>query len=100
MKLSGKTILVLGLKRTGTAVVRCVAERGGRVRVTERQTHVQLATDLASLADIPFDLRLGAEDESLLDGIDVVPSPGVPRTAPVRNYAHRGEVLWARVERK
>lgn len=100
MKLSGKTVLVIGLKRTGTAVVRCVTERGGQVRVTDRQTPAQLATDLASLADIPFDLRLGTEDESLLDGIDlVVPSPGVPRTAPLLMAAgRRGIPIWSEIE--
>ncbi len=100
MKLSGKTVLVIGLKRTGTAVVRCVAERGGQVRVTDRQTAAQLATDVASLADIPFDLRLGTEDESLLDGIDlVVPSPGVPRTAPLLTAAgRRGIPIWSEIE--
>lgn len=100
MKLSGKTVLVIGLKRTGAAVARCVFAHGGRVRVTDRQTQSQLATDLASLADIPVDLRLGAEDETLLEGIDlVVPSPGVPRTAPLLQAAgRRGIPVWSEIE--
>jgi UDP-N-acetylmuramoylalanine--D-glutamate ligase len=100
VELSGKTVLVIGLKRTGTAVVRCVSERGGRARVTDRQTPVQLAPDLASLADISFDLRLGTEDESLLAGIDlVVPSPGVPQTAPLLKAAgQRGIPVWSEIE--
>lgn len=100
MELSGKTVLVIGLKRTGTAVVRFVTERGGQVRVTDRQTQAQLATDLASLADIPFDLRLGTEDESILTDIDlVVPSPGVPQTAPLlRAAVQRGIPVWSEIE--
>lgn len=100
MELSGKAVLVIGLKRTGVAVVRCVSARGGRVRVTDRQTQSQLATDLASLADIRIDLRLGADDETLLEGIDlVVPSPGVPRTAPLLQAAgRRGIPVWSEIE--
>ena len=100
MELSGKTVLVIGLKRTGAAVVCCVSERGGRVRVTDRQTQAQLATDLASLANISFDLRLGTEHESLLDGIDlVVPSPGVPQAAPLLKAAgQRGIPVWSEIE--
>ena len=100
MELSGKNVLVIGLKQTGAAVVRWVSARGGRVRVTDRQTQTQLATDLASLADLPFDLRLGTEDESLLEGIDlVVPSPGVPQTAPLLKAAgRRGIPVWSEIE--
>jgi UDP-N-acetylmuramoylalanine--D-glutamate ligase len=100
VELSGKKVLVIGLKRTGAAVVRFVTERGGRVRVTDRQTQAQLATDLASLVDIPCEMRLGTEEESLLTDIDlVIPSPGVPQTAPLlRAAVQRGIPVWSEIE--
>ncbi len=100
MELSGKTVLVIGLKRTGVAVARFVIARGGRVRLTDRQTHAQLAAELTSLADLPLDLRLGTEDVSLLTGIDlVVPSPGVPQTAPLLTGAVQRRIpVWSEIE--
>lgn len=100
MKLYGKTILIIGLKRTGVSVARFIAQRGGQVRITDRQTAAQLAEELAHIADIAADVRLGAENASLLDGIDlVVPSPGVPYTAPLLVAAQqRGIAVWSEIE--
>jgi len=100
VELSGKAVLVIGLKRTGVAVAHFVTARGGRVRLTDRQTHAQLAAELASLADISLDLRLGTEDVSLLTGIDlVVPSPGVPQTAPLLTAAVQRRIpVWSEIE--
>ncbi|MSQ47791.1 MAG: hypothetical protein EXR78_05275 [Deltaproteobacteria bacterium] len=99
MELSGKIVLALSLKRTGTAVLRCVSQRGSRARETDRQTQAQLVTGLASPADIPFNLRLRTQDKLLLDGIDaVVSSSAVPRTASVCHSAHHGAVFRMCVE--
>jgi UDP-N-acetylmuramoylalanine--D-glutamate ligase len=70
------------------------------VRLTDRQTHTQLAAELSSLADMPLDLRLGTEDVSLLAGIDlVVPSPGVPQTTPLLKAAVQRRIpVWSEIE--
>lgn len=100
MKLYGKTVLIIGLKRTGVSVARFLAQRGAQVRITDRQTAAQLKDEFAQITDIAADVRLGAEDESLLDGIDlVVPSPGVPCTAPLLVAAQqRGLPVWSEIE--
>jgi UDP-N-acetylmuramoylalanine--D-glutamate ligase len=100
VKFGGKRVLIIGLKRTGISVARFIAQRGGQVRITDRQTAAQLADELSSVADIAADIRLGAEDASLLDGIDlVVPSPGVPCTAPLLVAAQkRGIPVWSEIE--
>jgi len=74
--------LVLGFRRTGQAVARALARRGTTVRVADDQPAAALGVDPAGWAGV--ELRLGEDGPALLDGIElVVPSPGVPRTAPV-----------------
>ncbi|MEW6299978.1 MAG: UDP-N-acetylmuramoyl-L-alanine--D-glutamate ligase [Thermodesulfobacteriota bacterium] len=100
MDLRGKTVLVVGLKRTGVSVARFVARAGGRVRITDRQGHAALAAEVASLAGLPVELCLGTEDAGCLAGVDlVVPSPGVPRHAPLLAAAvRRGLRVWSEME--
>ena len=100
MALYGKTVLVIGLKRTGVSVARFVASQGGQVRVTDRQGHDALTPELASLAGIPLDLHLGTNDLDVLAGVDlVVPSPGVPANAPLLQAAARqGVPVWSEIE--
>ncbi len=100
MELHGKTVLVIGLKRTGVSVARFVASQGGQVCVTDRQGHDALTPELASLAGIPLDLHLGTNDLDVLAGVDlVVPSPGVPANAPLLQAAARqGVPVWSEIE--
>lgn len=100
MELRGKTVLVIGLKRTGVSVTRFVAGLGGRVRVADRQGPDVLAPELARLDGVPLDLRLGTEDAAVLAGVDlVVPSPGVPRNALLLRAAVRqGVPIWSEIE--
>lgn len=100
MKFGGKTVLIIGLKRTGVSVARFIAQRGGRVRITDRQSAAQLAEELAQLVDIAPEICLGTEAETLLDGIDlVIPSPGVPCTASLLVAAQRrGIPVWSEIE--
>lgn len=100
MELQGKTVLVIGLKRTGVSVARFVASRGGRVRVADRQRAEALTKELAALADIPLDLRLAQQDETVVAGVDLVaPSPGVPADAPLlREAGKQGVPIWSEIE--
>jgi len=77
--------LVVGFGRTGRAVAALLAARGTRVRVADARP----ATALGSEAPPPgVELRLGEEGPGLLAGVDlVVPSPGVPREAPILRAA-------------
>lgn len=100
MELRGKTILVLGLKRTGVSVARFVASQGGMVRVADRQGAEAFAKELESLASVPLDLRLGRDNAEVLAGVDlVVPSPGVPADASLlREAGKRGIPIWSEIE--
>jgi UDP-N-acetylmuramoylalanine--D-glutamate ligase len=89
-----RRVLVIGFGRTGRAVARVLATRGERVRVGDARSLAALGADAGELAGI--DLRPGSDGPELLADVDlVVPSPGVPRTAPVLVEARRRGIAIA-----
>ena len=79
MQLKDKKILVVGLARTGVAVVRFLAARGAQVTVTDMRDEDKLADSLAELADLEINLELGRHvPYSFLMADLIVVSPGVP----------------------
>ena len=90
MELAGKNILVVGLARTGVAVVRFLAERGARVTVTDLRDEAALAGPLGQLAGLPVAYVLGRHDEADFAAAEtVVVSPGVPQESPFLQAARR-----------
>ena len=86
MELPGH-VLVLGFRRTGRAVAATLAARGVRVRAADAASAEAVGVTAAPPG---VELRLGEDGPALLAGIDlVVPSPGVPRDAPVLAAAIR-----------
>jgi UDP-N-acetylmuramoylalanine--D-glutamate ligase len=88
--------LVVGLARSGRAAAAALARRGVPVVAADRSTDV----DAGRLDDLGVELRLGTEEEALLEGVDlVVKSPGVPAESPVIAAARaKGVPLWSEVE--
>ncbi len=88
--------LVLGLARSGQAAALALARRGGRVVGVDRST----ALDRSRLEAAGVEVRLGSEDASPLEGMDVlIKSPGVPAEAPLVTAAReRGVPIWSEVE--
>jgi UDP-N-acetylmuramoylalanine--D-glutamate ligase len=79
MDLEGKKILVVGLARTGIAVVRFLAEAGAQVTVTDMRDDEALAESLAELHDLHLNLELGRHVPfSFMMADLIVVSPGVP----------------------
>ncbi|GFE57533.1 UDP-N-acetylmuramoyl-L-alanine--D-glutamate ligase [Geobacter sp. AOG1] len=79
MDLRGKNILVVGLARTGVAVVRFLVRQGARVTVTDMKGEAELSSWLEKLAGLPVVLELGKHDEESFRTADlIVVSPGVP----------------------
>ena len=80
MELKGKTILVLGLARTGSECARFFVNEGANVLVSDRRNEQELAPEMKRLAGSPVRYLLGGEEREWLTGVDwVVPSPGVPQ---------------------
>ncbi len=96
MELSNKRVMVVGLGVSGVAAARFLASRGAKLVMTDRRVDVERGK-------LPSGgLKLGAEDASWMDNIDlVVTSPGVPRdsillrTATERRIPVVGEIELA-----
>jgi UDP-N-acetylmuramoylalanine--D-glutamate ligase len=88
--------LVVGLARSGLAAAAALAQRGVHVVAVDRSVDV----DAGRLGGLGVELRLGTEEEALLEGVDlVVKSPGVPAESPVVAGARsRGVPVWSEVE--
>ena len=91
-----RQVLVLGLARSGLAAAEALARRGVGVVAADRSPDV----DVGRLDGLGVELRLGTEEEALLEGVDlVVKSPGVPAESPVVAAARsRGVPVWSEVE--
>ena len=88
--------LVVGLARSGLAAAAALAGRGVRVVAADRSPDV----DAGRLGDLGVELRLGTEEEALLEGAELlVKSPGVPaESALVAGARSRGIPVWSEVE--
>jgi UDP-N-acetylmuramoylalanine--D-glutamate ligase len=89
-------VLVVGLARSGLAAAAALARRGAHVVAADRSPDVEAGR----LGDLGVELRLGTEEEVLLDGMElVVKSPGVPGESPlVAGARARGIPVWSEVE--
>jgi UDP-N-acetylmuramoylalanine--D-glutamate ligase len=88
--------LVVGVARSGQAAALALARRGVDVVAVDRSSGV----DAGRLAAVGVEVRLGSEEESLLEGVQlVVKSPGVPAASPLAVAARaRGIPIWSEVE--
>jgi UDP-N-acetylmuramoylalanine--D-glutamate ligase len=87
---------VVGLARSGLAAAAALAGRGVEVVATDRSPDV----DVGRLDGLGVELRLGTEEEALLEGVELlVKSPGVPAESPlVAGARARGIPVWSEVE--
>ena len=88
--------LVVGLARSGLAAATALAARGVQVVAADRSPDA----DTGRLGGLGVELRLGTEEEALLEGVElVVKSPGVPAESPLVSGARsRGVPVWSEVE--
>jgi UDP-N-acetylmuramoylalanine--D-glutamate ligase len=91
-----RSALVVGLARSGQAAALALARRGVDVVGADRGT----VADAGRLAAAGVEVRSGSEEESLLEGVElVVKSPGVPAESPLPAAARaRGVPIWSEVE--
>ncbi|HET7567470.1 MAG TPA: UDP-N-acetylmuramoyl-L-alanine--D-glutamate ligase [Gaiellaceae bacterium] len=90
--------LVVGLGWTGRAAALALARRGVAVVAADRSADAD--GEAGRLAEAGVELRLGSEEESLLDGVELlVKAPGVPGESPLPAAARaRGVPIWSEVE--
>jgi UDP-N-acetylmuramoylalanine--D-glutamate ligase len=88
--------LVVGLARSGRAAAAALARRGVEVVAADRSPDA----DRGRLGELGVELRLGTEEEALLEGVDlVVKSPGVPAESALVVGARTHRIpVWSEVE--
>ena len=84
MDLAGKSVVVVGLARSGIAASRFLARRGSTVVATDRKPAAELPEEaVRQLAEMGARLEAGAHRPETFTSADlVVASPGVPWNAP------------------
>jgi UDP-N-acetylmuramoylalanine--D-glutamate ligase len=88
--LAGKKVVVLGLARQGTALVRYLARKGARITVSDMKPAGALQKEIDELVGIAVDYQLGGHPIDLLEGIDLLClSGGVPTDLPIVEEARR-----------
>jgi UDP-N-acetylmuramoylalanine--D-glutamate ligase len=83
MELAGKTVVVVGLARSGVAAAEFVAGRGARVVATDSKPEGELPPEALTLREKGMRLEAGGHRLESFRAADlVVVSPGVPWNAP------------------
>ena len=95
-ELGGRRVLVVGLARSGAAAAEALLAHGVQVVGFDRNE----ALDAGRLRERGVEVHLGREEETLLQGIDlVVKSPGVPgETLLVSSARARSVPVWSEIE--
>lgn len=85
MDLDGKTVLVIGLGRTGVATAGFLLERGARVLAADEKPISELGDTVEPLKGMAgVEMGIGQDDVGVLSRTDlIVPSPGVPPSNPL-----------------
>ncbi|HKU56497.1 MAG TPA: UDP-N-acetylmuramoyl-L-alanine--D-glutamate ligase [Gaiellaceae bacterium] len=87
---------MVGLARSGLAAAEALSRRGVHVVAADRSSDV----DAGRLDGLGVELRLGTEEEAVLEGVELlVKSPGVSAESPLVVAARvRGISVWSEVE--
>ena len=95
-EVAGRRVLVVGLARSGNAAAQALRTVGASVVGFDRDDEL----DVRRLRELGVEVHLGSEEETLLQGIDlVVKSPGVPgETLLVERARTRGVPVWSEIE--
>jgi UDP-N-acetylmuramoylalanine--D-glutamate ligase len=95
-ELAGRSVLVVGLARSGMAAADALVAAGASVVGFDRNESL----DPGRLSELGVELHLGREEDKLLQGIDlVVKSPGVPgETVLVQGARTRAIPVWSEIE--
>lgn len=100
MDLQGKKVLVLGAGISGISVAGVLRQKGAMVTLNDAKSEQALNKDFSCLINSGVNLALGYQDETLLDGIDlVVVSPGISIFIPlIKSAKSRGISVVSEIE--
>ncbi len=99
-KLKEKSVVVVGMARTGMAVAESLAKVGAKVIVTEIKTEGELGTTVHRLRSLGVELELGGHSPQIfLRGDLIVLSPGVnPALPPLERARVEGIPIVSEIE--
>jgi UDP-N-acetylmuramoylalanine--D-glutamate ligase len=90
LDVNGRTVLVIGLARSGLAAAELLVKDGARVAVTDTKSLEELGEDARDLAQKGVRVLAGGPGVEVLSGVDlIVLSPGVPRAVPLVREAEK-----------
>lgn len=100
MEWKDKRVLVVGAGISGNAAALLAQSQGARVCLSDAKAEAQIKCDLQPLREAGVEVALGAQQENLLDGVDLaIVSPGVPIGIPLLERARaRGIAVMSEVE--
>lgn len=100
MDYKGKKVLVVGMARSGQAVVKALADRGARISICDRKSESDLGGQAGKMREMGAAVYAGAYPEVSGDRFDlVVASPGVPLdVAPFRQAFDQGVPVIGEIE--
>jgi len=99
MDLRDKKVLVVGLGKTGEAVVDFLIKRGARVKISEKKTATELGDRVASWTGRGAEVEAGGHRlASFLDADLIIPSPGIPPLPEFRAAREKGIPLLSEIE--
>ena len=99
MELSGKNAMVVGLGKSGLAVVRFLVGRGANVRVNDQRSADALGDAASEASALGAELILGGHPAVAFDVLELlVVSPGVPPLAVFEEVVRRGVPVISEIE--
>ena len=99
MELKGRKVLVVGLGKTGQALVNFLLEQGAEVWVSEKKPASELKIDLKKIQEKGVRIETGGHRlETFLAAEIIVPSPGVPPLPEIRAAREKGKEILAEIE--
>lgn len=97
--LSNKKITVLGMAKSGLAVVRLLSDAGAKIFVSDSGNSELLAAATAELDSMSINYETGGHTEHTLDADFIVTSPGVPEIADIIGQAVEAELpIYSEIE--
>jgi UDP-N-acetylmuramoylalanine--D-glutamate ligase len=99
MEIAGKRVLVVGLGKTGTALVRFLLRRGAKVMVSEKKTEVELGRRVEYWKGKGIRLETGSHHLPTFLGADIiVPSPGAASIPELEAAKKAGVRIMSEIE--
>lgn len=99
MEIAGKKVLVVGLGKTGTALVRFLLRQGARVTVSEKKTEAELGSRVEYSKQKGVRLETGGHRlPTFLEADIIVPSPGAASIPELKAAKKAGVRIMSEIE--